>query len=200
MSEEVEINNDIDMEDKEKKEEKEGKEKKEGKEGKEKKEGKEEIEIKNKDKSINEEQPTVIGIVESMVEYVLRKLIFWEKNDKRVGTIIRFFHNLFFYVMSIIYIINHTIFPSYVLFVVFYVIYFIMWLQHIICGDCVVHHIENRLIGDKKNILSPIMELFNINSDEYNSKIFVMMSTLVMGIFTFELITRTIFLFKSWLF
>lgn len=144
--------------------------------------------------------PSIIGIVERMTEYGLRRLIFWEEDDKRVGTIIRFFHNTFFYIMGIIYIINHTVFPSYVLFVLFYMAYIIIWLQHIICGDCIIHHIEHRLLGDKKSVLSPFMELFNIKSDEYSSKILVMSSTLVMCMLTFELITRTIFLFKNWLF
>jgi hypothetical protein len=147
-----------------------------------------------------EKSPSIVGIIERMTEYALRKIIFWENDDKRVGIIIRFFHNAFFYMMILIYIINHTVFPSYILFVVFYCACFIIWLQHIFCGDCIIHHIENRLLGDKKGVLSPFMELFNIHSDEYNSKILVMASTLVTGMLTFELITRTIFICKSWLF
>jgi hypothetical protein len=143
--------------------------------------------------------PTVIGIIERVVEYGLRKIIFWENDDKRIGIIIRFFHNAFFYLMGIIYIINHTIMPSFILFVIFYFIYLVIWLQHIICGDCIIHHIEHRLIGDKKGIISPFMELFNINSDEYNSKILVMSSTLVIGMLTFEFISRTVLLFQNWM-
>ena len=88
---------------------------------------------------------------------------------------------------------------SYIVFVIFYAIFFIIWVQHIICGDCVIHHIEHRLIGDKKGVLSPFMELFNINSDEYNSKILVMSSTLVVGMLTFELIARSILMFQNWI-
>jgi len=145
------------------------------------------------------ESSNIPGIIERAVEYVLRKLIFWENDDKRIGIIIRFFHNAFFYIMGCIYIINHTIMPSYFIFVIFYIIFFIIWVQHIICGDCVIHHIEHRLIGDKKGVLSPFMELFNINSDEYNSKILVMSSTLVVGMLTFELIARTTVMFQNWI-
>lgn len=143
--------------------------------------------------------PTVIGIIEHVVEYGLRKIIFWENDDKRIGIIIRFFHNAFFYLMGLIYIINHTIMPSFILFIIFYFLYLIIWLQHIICGDCIIHHIEHRLIGDKKGIISPFMELFNINSDEYNSKILVMSSTVVFGMLTFELISRAVLMFQNWI-
>lgn len=156
------------------------------------------VELKEKTKM--DDSPSIVGIIERMTEYALRKIIFWEKDDTRVGIIIRFFHNAFFYIMGLIYIINHTVFPSYILFLIFYFLYCIIWLQHIFCGDCIIHHIEHRLLGDKKGVLSPFMELFDIHSDEYNSKILVMSSTLVMSMLTFELITRTIFLFKNWLF
>lgn len=155
--------------------------------------------INNNDKLEPDTSSTIPGIIERAVEYVLRKLIFWENDDKRIGVIIRFFHNAFFYLMGVIYIINHTIMPSYIVFVIFYAIFFIIWVQHIICGDCVIHHIEHRLIGDKKGVLSPFMELFNINSDEYNSKILVMSSTLVVGMLTFELIARSILMFQNWI-
>lgn len=142
---------------------------------------------------------SVIGMIERVVEYGLRKIIFWENDDKRIGIIIRFFHNAFFYLMGLIYIINHTIMPSFILFIIFYFLYLIIWLQHIICGDCIIHHIEHRLIGDKKGIISPFMELFNINSDEYNSKILVMSSTVVFGMLTFELISRAVLMFQNWI-
>lgn len=153
----------------------------------------------NHSPSESDKAPNMIGIIERVVEYGLRKIIFWENDDKRIGIIIRFFHNAFFYIMGLIYIINHTIMPSFILFILFYFIYLIIWLQHIICGDCIIHHIEHRLIGDKKGIISPFMELFNINSDEYNSKILVMSSTLVFGMLTFELISRTILMFQNWI-
>lgn len=156
--------------------------------------------VKLKEKTKMDDSPSIVGIIERMTEYALRKIIFWEKDDTRVGIIIRFFHNAFFYIMGLIYIINHTVFPSYILFLIFYFLYCIIWLQHIFCGDCIIHHIEHRLLGDKKGVLSPFMELFDIHSDEYNSKILVMSSTLVMSMLSFELITRTIFLFKNWLF
>jgi hypothetical protein len=141
-----------------------------------------------------------IGIFEHFIEFLFRKIIFWENDDKRIGTIIRFFHNAFFYAMICIYIINHTILPSYFIFITFYLICLLVWLQHMICGDCVVHLIEHRLLGDKKGVLNPFMELFDIHSDEYNTKILVMSSTIVVGMLTFEFFTRTIFLFQHWLF
>jgi hypothetical protein len=64
----------------------------------------------------------------------------------------------------------------------------------------VVHYIEKRLLNDNKCVTTPLMELFGINSYEHNSKILIMLSTTMMLMLTFELITRTTFLFKSWLF
>lgn len=144
--------------------------------------------------------PTITTIIERTVEYVLRKIIFWENTDERVGIVIRFFHNVFFYSLLMVYIINHTIFPSYFLFVGVYIIGLIIWLQHLFCGECIIHLIERRLLNDKKGVLSPLMELFGIKSDEYNSKILLMFSTHCIVMLSFELITRTIFLFKNWLF
>jgi hypothetical protein len=158
-------------------------------------ENREKVEEKEKEGS-----PTIIGIVEHTVEYGLRKLIFWEEDEKRIGTIIRFFHTAASILMFFIYIVNHTVFPSYILFISFYMIYLLIWLQHIICGDCIVYNIEYRMLGDKKGVLTPFMDLFGIDSDEYSSKILVMSSTIIMSMLTFELITRTIFLFKNWLF
>ena len=99
-----------------------------------------------------------------------------------------------------LYIINHTIYPSYFLFIGIYILCVVIWLQHLFFGECIFHLIERRLLNDEKGVLSPFMDLFGIDSDKYNSKILLMFSTQGIITLTFELITRTIFLFKNWLF
>ena len=96
-------------------------------------------------------------ILEDNFEKILRVLCFWENDDKRIGIFIRFLHHSIIYICFIWYIIIHTFMPSYLLFLLFYCIAGLIWLQHIIVGGCIFSKIESRLIGDKKSFVDPIL-------------------------------------------
>ena len=74
-------------------------------------------------------------ILEDNFEKILRVLCFWENDDKRIGIFIRFLHHSIIYICFIWYIIIHTFMPSYLLFLLFYCIAGLIWLQHSILGS-----------------------------------------------------------------
>jgi hypothetical protein len=135
--------------------------------------------------------------MESVIESILRKLIFWEKEDKPVGRIIRFIHYGFMYFLIFFYLVNHTLLPSYGLFMIYYCIFLIIFIQHLICRGCVVTMIERRLLGDKQNFINPLLELFHVpTTPDVSHPVFMLLSCLFMCILTFELMLRTILYFS----
>ena len=138
-------------------------------------------------------------MMETSLEYILRKAIFWEKDDKQMGRIIRFIHYGFMYFMTFLYILNHTFLPSYLIFVLYYCTFLLMFIHHIICGGCIWTVIENRLIGDQQCFIDPLLEIFHIpTTSEVSSGVFILLSCLFMGFLTLELILRTTLSVQQW--
>ena len=141
----------------------------------------------------------LIKIFEDKVENIFRKVLFWENDDKRIGIFIRFLHHSIIYICFIWYIIIHTFMPSYLLFLLFYCIAGLIWLQHIIVGGCIFSKIESRLIGDKKSFVDPILDTFHIPiTPESTSGIVRLGSTLGIFMLSCELMARTINGIRAW--
>ena len=66
----------------------------------------------------------LIKLAEDKVERIIRKLLFWENDDKRIGIMIRRFHHFIIYSGITCYFMIHTVIPSYFLFLVFVCYYF----------------------------------------------------------------------------
>jgi hypothetical protein len=145
-------------------------------------------------------QPWLGKTIEDGTETLIRKLFFWEADDKLIGKSIRFLHHSLVYIVLIWYIVIHTFIPSYILFVFFYLFCAIIWIQHVICDGCVFSKIERRLIGDTVSFVDPIMESFHIPiTPESTVGIVKLGSTAVMFMLSFELLGRTITSIRSWL-
>jgi hypothetical protein len=138
-------------------------------------------------------------MMETSLEFILRKVIFWEKDDKQIGRIARFIHYGFMYCMTFLYILNHTFLPSYLLFIVYYGVFLLIFIHHIICGGCVWTTIEQRLIGDNQCFIDPLLEIFHVpTTSDVSSGVFILLSCLFMGILTLELILRTTLSIQQW--
>lgn len=138
-------------------------------------------------------------VIQDTLEGVLRKIFFWESDDKRLGSLIRFLHHGLVYIMFAWYIMCHTFVPSYFLFLVFYIIIALVWVQHLLVGGCVLSRLERKFIGDDKSFVDPIMEAFHIPVTPESTEGFVVLgSTGVLAMLTFELVARTILNIKSW--
>jgi hypothetical protein len=138
-------------------------------------------------------------VAEEWFEKFLRILFFWEKDDKRLGKIIRICHRSIMYSFIFGYFIIHTVTTSYFVFILYYLSWGLIWLQHIILGGCISHDIECKLINDNnEGIILPILDLFNITlTPESGDGIVILGSTFVMCILSCELISRTINGIKS---
>lgn len=164
----------------------------------------------NQDKHLDKssESPPVIKkkegwlskIIQDSTEFIMRKLFFWEENDKRLGILVRFFHHGLVFTMVAWYIMLHTLVPSYFLFLVFYGTVFFIWLHHIIVGDCVLNKIEKKFIGDDTCFVDQLMEAFNIPiTPESTSGMVILGSSLIFIMLSFELLARTILNVQSWM-
>ena len=135
--------------------------------------------------------------IETMVEKVMRTLFFWEKDEKRLGGIIRFCHYTFVFTMICFYIMLHTFLPSYGGFLIFYCFFVLVWVHHLICGGCVLTAIERRMIGDEKGFIDPLLEIFHIpTTPDVSRCCFMMITCSFMIIVTLELILLTILQWK----
>jgi hypothetical protein len=138
--------------------------------------------------------------LEINAERALRNLFFWETDDKKLGTLIRFLHHSVVYITLITYIIIHTVMPSYILLVLLYGFIVLVWIHHIICGGCLSSKIEQKLIGDSTSFVDPILESFHIPiTTESTVGITIMGSTLLVVLLTFELTSRTILNVRQWI-
>jgi len=145
-----------------------------------------------------EEKPDSKGwlrsIAQEKFEKFLRFILFWEKDDQRLGKIIRLIHHFIVYSGIIGYFIIHTVASSYFIFVLFYLFWGLIWLQHMIFGGCIVSDIETKLIGKEgEGIILPILDIFHINvTPESGDGIVLLSSTIVICILSCELFSRTI--------
>ena len=140
----------------------------------------------------------LIKIFEDKVENIFRKLLFWEKDDKHIGKIIRRLHHFIIYSGITCYFMIHTVMPSYFLFLVLYVFWGLVWLQHLLLGGCVIGNIENNLLGDTTGFITPIFDMLNINvSVKTMDNIILLVSTLIVSILSYEFVIRTSRYMKS---
>jgi hypothetical protein len=93
----------------------------------------------------------------------------------------------------------HTLYPSYIVLGILWIITCFVWLLHIFTGGCVLTRIEQKLTGEKTTIIDPLLEIFHIpNTKETSMGITVLMSTVFMAALSFELLARTIINVKTW--
>jgi hypothetical protein len=138
-------------------------------------------------------------LLEDNVEKIFRTIFFWENDPKRIGIFIRFVHHSFIYICLIWYILVHTFMNSYLLFLLFYLVIGIIWIQHCIIGGCLLNRIECKLIGDTKSFVDPILETFHIPITSESTDGFILLgSTTIMFILTCELISRSIINIRNW--
>ena len=157
------------------------------------KEVKEVIEVKEETKVKEVKGRTIIESIEYGIETLLRYMFFWESDDKKIGMMIQIFHHAFIYGMVLWYIYLHIFSHSYLQFIVFYFICFLVWIQHLFCGDCLIFIIEKKLIGNHSSIMDNLIDIFHITPTEgLTNGILLIMSSLVMAMLTGELLSRTI--------
>lgn len=138
-------------------------------------------------------------LLQDNLEKLLRFVFFWEEDPKKIGGLIRFLHHSVVYMFVIWYIVIHTFLPSFLLFILFYIAFGLVWIQHLVCGGCVVSKIEQKLIGDTKSFVDPILETFHIPiTPESTAGIVILGSTSVMFMLSCELLIRLITLIKNW--
>lgn len=136
---------------------------------------------------------------QSFLEMVLRWIFFWETDDKRLGRLIYLLHQSSVMFSIVCYMVIHTLYPSYIVLGILWIITCFVWLLHIFTGGCVLTRIEQKLTEEKITIIDPILEIFHIPvTKETTMGVTVLMSTVFMSALSFELLARTIINVKSW--
>ena len=135
-----------------------------------------------------------------ILEPFFKKLFFWETDPVRIGKLIRVIHTISMYLLFFSIIAVHTIFPSYFLLLIIYLLWFCVWAHHILTGGCIISKLEQRLIGDKTSFLDPILEVFNIPiTPQTTTGTVVLGSSLILFMMTLELSARTVLTLNSYL-
>jgi hypothetical protein len=133
-------------------------------------------------------------MLEENLEKILRKLFFWENDEKRIGVCIRFIHHFIIYSCFVSYILLHIFMPSYFLFAILYFIVICIWLQHCIYGGCIFSTIESKLIGDTYSMWDPILDIFHITiTPESTGGLFLLVSTTAVFVLTCEFVGKTVY-------
>ena len=91
-----------------------------------------------------------------------------------------------------------TVIPSYFAFLILYIFWVLVWLQHLILGGCVIGNIENTLIGDTSGFITPLFDMLNIDiSLKTMDKLIFLVSTLIISVLSYEFVIRTSRYMKS---
>jgi hypothetical protein len=143
---------------------------------------------------------TLTEAIQDGTEHILRSIIFWESEDKKIGIIIQMMHHAFIYGIILWYFYIHTFSTSYFQLVIIACIWFLIWLQHFCCDACILFNIECKLIGNYPSILDHFLYLFNIPaSDNTKNGILFMISSIAMFMLSCEVLSRTIMGIKDFL-
>ena len=82
--------------------------------------------------------------------------------------------------------------PYYFNLVLLFLIWFAIWLHHIVSGGCVSSKIEQRLIGDSSSFVDPFLEIFHIPvTPETTTGLTIMGSTFLVIFLGFEVLSRS---------
>jgi hypothetical protein len=129
----------------------------------------------------------------AQIEKYIREFFFWESDPVRIGKMIRFLHHMTMYSLITLYVVLHTILPSYFLFCILYAWMLFIWVHHICTGGCIVSKVEQRLIGDSVSFIDPILLGFHIPvTPETTSAVVILTSSIIIFMSTMELISRTV--------
>jgi hypothetical protein len=152
-----------------------------------------EPEIKPEIKPEIQKEYTLNDAIHDATEHILRSIIFWESDDKKVGIIIQMIHHAFIYGIILWYFYIHIFSNSYLQLVLLTCIWFLVWLQHLCCGACLFFNIECRLIGNHTTMIDHIFHLCNIpTSDDMKNGVLFMISSVIMCMLSCEVFSRTI--------
>jgi hypothetical protein len=132
-------------------------------------------------------------------EIFFRWLFFWERDDKRLGTLIRALHQLVLMALIVFFCLIHTVIPNYIYLFLLWLTSFIIWALHMLTGSCVLTKIEHKLTGEKITVADPFLDLFHIpKTKETIMGITIMSSTVFFLFLSFELIARTVLNVRSY--
>jgi hypothetical protein len=136
--------------------------------------------------------------LESGLEYVLRLIFFWEKDEKQLGTFIKYTHTAFVIINAFIYITLTVWMDSYVGLICFVIMYGLIWAHHMICGGCIMTYIERRLTGESRAVTDPVLDMFYIpNTPETSAGIFLLLSSVFMAVLVMQLSSKTVQMFRQ---
>jgi hypothetical protein len=153
--------------------------------------------------TLSESETTDVSLSETIqesVEMILRHLIFWESDDKKIGMIVQLIHHAFIYGMVLWYFYLHIFSDSYLSYVLFCSIFFLVWIQHLCCGACLLYNMEQKLIGNHPDIVDNILHIFHIPlTEEGSNGVLLLISSLIMVMLISELVSRTISGITYWI-
>lgn len=124
-------------------------------------------------------------------EWLVHTLMFWETDDERKGKILRWVHHSGTNFLVALIVFSHLIYPKFWLQTL--VLYFciLVWIQHILCNGCVISKVEQKLLGDSKSFIDPVLELFHLQpTKELSIAVLILGSTLGVSLLSLEWIAR----------
>ena len=143
-----------------------------------------------------DEEPEIKSIAKFIqygIEAVLRSIIFWESDDKNIRIMIQMVRHAFFYGMILWYIYLHTFSDSYLQYLLFCFIFFLVWIQHLFFKVCLFFNIKQQEVENHPSIIDNILHIFHITpSEEVRYGVVLLVSSLIMAMLSFELLSRTI--------
>jgi len=140
-----------------------------------------------KEKKYTRIQKYMINILEAFV----KRLFFWENDEKRIGKLIRFFHHALTYLLAITIILAHTVFSSYNLLLITYILCLIIWFHQIVTGGCIVSKLEQKLIGDTNSFVDHILNALHIPiTEETTVGITILGSTVIIIMLTIGILCK----------
>ena len=141
------------------------------------------------------------SIIDSGAEYLkqtIRFLYKWLTTDgEALGYILGHIHFMLFVCLLFLVVVSHTLYPSFWLQVIIFVIILIIWMQHIFLKVCISTVAENDLTNNSAPFHQLVETILNIPADDFINHLIVA-ETVALGCFGLELISRISMFLHDW--
>ena len=119
-------------------------------------------------------------------ESIVRSILFWEDDDKKLGLIVRIAHHSFLYSMILWYFYVHLFSPSLFSLILFFIIFVIAWFIYLFYYSFDLDDIEQKWTGTDDSLFSNLLEICHIPVTQSNGVI-VLSTTIILLMLTFEI-------------
>lgn len=144
-----------------------------------------------KDKEVINENKPFYEVFDSYIEKCVDNVFFWKPTTERGKSIYNFLHHGVLYLFIALYIISHTIYPSFFIVCILYVFAYLYWMFIIMHGYSSIRASESNFLKSLTSFIDPLFQMFDITvADDTSLQLILFITTIGMFFLTFEVTSQ----------